>query len=138
MTWLIVEDDLAIRTVLQTMCDLWGFEHVAFSSGFKAMAYLQQQAPPDPLPQVALLDIRLPGPWGHEIGKAIREHPVLKDIVVILMTAYELPGDEKASYLETSGADKLLSKPLPPMDDLLNIVEVALAKRGNGISHNVS
>lgn len=137
MTWLIVEDDQAIRSVLKTMCDLWGFNHVSFASGFLAAEYLEHIVLPEPVPNVALLDIRLPGPWGHEIGSAIRKHPQLGNIVIFLMTAYELPGDEKSEYLRVSGADRLLAKPLPPMDELLEAVEKALEQRGNGVSQNV-
>jgi CheY-like chemotaxis protein len=50
-------------------------------------------------------------------------------IGVILMTAYELPGQDEEKYLESSGADKLLFKPLPPMDDLLAFVQDVINER---------
>lgn len=129
LTWLIVEDDMAIRTVLKTMCDIWGYQHVTFPNGFKAMAYLEQDPVPDPVPDVALLDIRMPGPWGHEISRAIREHNRLQNIPIFLMTAYELPGEDKKDYMDKSGADALLSKPLPAMDDLQSQVTEAIKER---------
>jgi len=45
------------------------------------------------------------------------------------MTAYELPGQDEEKYLESSGADKLLFKPLPPMDDLLAFVQDVINER---------
>ncbi len=129
MTWMIVEDDTAIRDVIEMMCELWGFKTVSFRDGFQATEYLNNPNPPDPLPDVALLDIRMPGPWGHEISARIRQHAVLKDIGIILMTAYELPGADEERYLQTSGADKLLFKPLPPMDDLLAFVNSVIEAR---------
>lgn len=129
MTWMIVEDDSAIRDVIEMMCELWNFKVLSFKDGFQAMEYLKNETLPDPLPQVALLDIRMPGPWGHEISARIRQHPQLKSIGVILMTAYELPGQDEEKYLETSGADKLLFKPLPPMDDLLSFVQDVIQAR---------
>jgi CheY-like chemotaxis protein len=129
MTWMIVEDDGAIRDVLEMMCDLWGFKVLAFKDGFQAMEYLANEKIGAPLPAVALLDIRMPGPWGHEISARIRQHPQLSDIGIILMTAYELPGQDEEKYLQSSGADRLLFKPLPPMDDLLNFVHEVMRAR---------
>jgi len=129
MTWMIVEDDSAIRDVIEMMCELWSFNVVSFKDGFQAMDYLKNEHLPEPLPNVALLDIRMPGPWGHEISARIRQHAQLHSIGIILMTAYELPGQDEEKYLESSGADRLLFKPLPPMDDLLNFVQDVIRMR---------
>jgi len=129
LTWMVVEDDQAIRQVLEMMCDLWGFQILLFKDGFAAMSYLEQPALPEPIPNIALLDIRMPGPWGHEVSRVIRQHNQLSNIGVLLMTAYELPGDDEQQYIEASGADGILYKPLPPMDDLLGRVRHVLADR---------
>lgn len=132
MTWMIVEDDTAIREVIEMMCELWGFTAISFRDGFQAMEYLSNKTLPEPQPEVALLDIRVPGPWGHEISAKIRQHPDLANIGIILMTAYELPGADEDRYLHTSGADQLLFKPLPPMDELLDFVTAVLERRKAG------
>ena len=75
MVILVVEDDALIRSVVKTMCELWDFKVVTMEDGFKASAYLKQNPLPEPVPTFALLDIRMPGPWGHEIGKKIRRRP---------------------------------------------------------------
>lgn len=129
ITWMIVEDDAAIRMVIETMCELWELKALVFEDGFRAMKYLDTNPLPTPLPDVALLDIRVPGPWGQEIGASIRKHPQLKDIGVILMTGYELQSSEAANYLKVSGADRILYKPLPAMDELRDLVNGVLAKR---------
>ncbi len=129
MTWMVVEDNQAIRDIIATMCELWGFNALIFQDGHQASAYLAVEDPPPPLPDVALLDIRIPGPWGHEIGALIRQHPKLHNIGVILMTAYELGGTDAADYLQASGADQLIYKPLPPMDDLLDLVAQVVSAR---------
>lgn len=135
LTWLIVEDDTAIRNVIETMCELWEFEVVSFKNGFEAFEYLTgEKEIPAPVPDVALIDIRMPGPWGHEISAKIREHATLNNIGVILMTAYELPGSDEAKYMEKSGADRLLYKPLPPMDDLLELIQEILDARRSPVN----
>ena len=45
------------------------------------------------------------------------------------MTAYELPGSDEDQYLRASGADHLLYKPLPAMDELLKKINEVVAKR---------
>jgi CheY-like chemotaxis protein len=129
MTWMVVEDDYAIRDIINTMCEIWQFDVISFKDGFQATAYLDQDEPGEVLPDVALLDIRVPGPWGHEISARIRQHPRLRNIGVILMTAYELPGSDVEEYLRTSGADWILYKPLPSMDDLLHLARQVVEKR---------
>ncbi|MBN1311363.1 MAG: response regulator [Anaerolineae bacterium] len=129
MTWMIAEDDIAIREVIEMMCELWGFTTISFKDGFQAMEYLSSNHLPTPLPDIALLDIRMPGPWGHEISAKIRQHPEISDIGIVLMTAYELPGADEDRYLHSSGADQLLFKPLPPMEELLGFVKKVLERR---------
>ncbi len=128
MTWLVIEDDHAIRDVIGTMCELWGFDAVMLKDGFQASEYLQNEAP-TPQPDIALIDIRMPGPWGHEIGAKIRAHPRLHNIGIILMTAYTLPEGDAEQYMNLSGADMLLYKPLPPMDELLKLVQQIVERR---------
>ncbi len=129
MTLMIVEDDPAIRDVIKTMCELWNFEVITFKDGFQAVEYLEKDPTPAPVPQVALLDIRMPGPWGHEISGKIRQHSTLGNIGIVLMTAYELPGSDEKQMIKTSGADRLIYKPLPAMDELLNLVQEVLRER---------
>ena len=126
---MVVEDDHAIRDVISTMCELWDHQILTFKDGFEAMAYLDDEVVPEPVPDVALIDIRMPGPWGHEISARLREHPQLHDIGIVLMTAYALPGADAETYLETSGADRLVYKPLPPMDELHAVVVSILEER---------
>ena len=133
LTLMIVEDDHTIRDVMKTMCELWQFNAVTFKDGFEAMAYLSEDTLPDPVPDVALIDIRMPGPWGHEISARIRDHDTLKNIGIILMTAYELPGSDEEAYLRTSRADELLFKPLPPMDELHAFIIRVIERRDEGI-----
>ncbi len=123
LTWMIVEDDRVIRDVLLTMCHLWDFPAVAFKDGRQAMDYLRQVPLPAPVPDIALIDIRIPGPWGHQVAARLREHPQIGNIPVILMTAYELEAGDIDQYLAESRADLIVYKPLPPMEELLRIAE---------------
>jgi len=136
LTILLAEDDFAIRDIISTMCELWNFNVLPFKDGHLLSEYLSDDNPVTPLPDVALLDIRMPGPWGHELGAKIRQHPRLRNMGIILMTAYELAGKDEEAYIEHAGADRLIYKPLPAMDELLEVVQDVLAARGaNGNGH---
>jgi len=67
------------------------------------------QAALDYRPDVALLDIGLPGLNGYEVAKRIRQHPVLKDIVLIALTGYGQDSDRQASM--QAGFNHHLVKP---------------------------
>lgn len=131
MTWLIMEDDAAIRDVITTMCSMWGVQAIVFKDGHQTSAFLEEAPLPALLPDLALLDIRVPGPWGHELAARIRQHPGLKNIGIILMTAYALSGADEEAYLSVSGADRLLYKPLPDMDSLLALAQKVIAASKN-------
>lgn len=130
LTMLIVEDDQLIRTVVQTMCELWDFKTVVMEDGFQAAVYLEQNPLPEPVPTFALLDIRMPGPEGHEIGGMIRKHPQINNIGIAMMTAYELGQTDEQTVIRISGADRILYKPLPPMPELLEVIEEVIKERG--------
>src|SRR5687768_17174317 len=91
--WLVVEDDPIIRSILRALMTLWDIEPLVFMDGFEAMNWLDQvergEAAP-PLPDIALLDIRMPGPLGHEIAQRMRAIPTTGSIPIIIMTAYHL------------------------------------------------
>ena len=60
-------------------------------------------------PDVALLDIGLPGLNGYEVAKRIRQHPVLKHVVLVAVTGYGQDADRQASL--QAGFNHHLVKP---------------------------
>ncbi len=121
MTWLIVEDEEDIRNIVSFMCIAWGHQTLTFPDGGKAVEWLEQvenDSYTDDLPELALLDIRMPGYTGDVVGGRIRQTKKLKDIAIVMMTAYSLTESERHRIMTTSGADGLIMKPLPDMDVL--------------------
>ena len=120
-TWLVVEDEPDIYDLLLTMFGLWGIDGVAFVDGPETIAWIdevdQGQIRGD-LPELAMLDIRLPEGGGPEVGARIRRSPVLRDIAIVLITAYKMSPDDEREGMETAQADLLLYKPLLPMNEL--------------------
>jgi hypothetical protein len=130
LTWLIVEDDADIRNLITVLCQVWGHTPLVFPDGNKAFAWLDEVESgtyAGELPELALMDIRMPGPQGYEIAQRIRTIPALKNTRIALMTAFALSEDERERILSISQADKLVSKPLPDMEDLKAILDDVLA-----------
>ncbi len=61
-------------------------------------------------PDVALVDIQLPGADGLTLVRAIKATPDLADLPVIAFTAYAMQGDEQRFL--AAGCDGYLSKPI--------------------------
>lgn len=121
MTWLLVEDDADIRTVVSMMMTFWGEVPLAFPDGNAAWSWLDSVEDGTfmgNLPDLALMDIRMPGYRGDQIAARIRRITPVKDIPIILMTAFSLTSDETHDIMERSGIDFLVHKPLPDMDEL--------------------
>ena len=132
LTLLVVEDDSIVRDTIELMCELWGYEVLSFTNGFQTQEWLNNEPLAPPLPDLALLDIRMPGPDGYEIAAMIRQHPQLHNMGIILMTAWELPQTQREEVMASSGADQLLDKPLPGMKQLQAIILDVLALRQSG------
>jgi CheY-like chemotaxis protein len=117
--WLLVEDDSDIRMVVAMMMTVWGENPLPFPDGKTAWAWLdsvESGAFSGPLPELALMDIRMPGYTGDQLAARMRSIESLKDIPIILMTAFSMSEGEISALRERCGVDHLLEKPLPDLD----------------------
>ena len=130
---MVVEDEPDIYDVLLAMFGIWGIEGVAFVDGEEAVAWIDDvdnKRFVGELPELAILDIRLTGDIeGHQVGERLRNSPVLRDIAIVLITAYKLAPDAEAAIRQQAGADALIYKPLPKFTELKQSLEAVLAKR---------
>jgi CheY-like chemotaxis protein len=128
---MVVEDEPDIYDVLLAMFEIWGIEGVAFVDGAEAVAWFEdvdQGRVRGDLPELAILDIRLPEVSGPEVGNRLRRSPVLGDIAVVLITAYRLTPAEEEAVVVQAQADRLMYKPLPTMADLRKAMDDVIAK----------
>src|SRR5258706_13538822 len=119
VTWLLVEDDNDIRNVVAVMMSVWGEKPLAFPDGNAVWTWLDSVANgtfSGELPELALMDIRMPGYTGDKVATRIRTIPALKDIPIVLMTAFSLSDSEIKTMMEQTGIDYLINKPLPDME----------------------
>lgn len=102
---LIVEDEEAQRTALQTFIAAWGYEVVPVNTATGAIVYLSQNSI-----DLALIDLHLSDNPGIEILKHIRDTDGPIPVPVFMMSAEDSP--EVRIVCMSTGADDFLPKPL--------------------------
>lgn len=120
---LIVEDDVSLRENLMRMLQLKGHECLCCESFTNAAAEALAAAP-----DCILLDLSLPGAYGHEICRAIRQE---SNVPIIVLTSSDSEFDEVMSM--NVGADDYVVKPYRPAA-LLARIDRALARSGSADS----
>lgn len=131
-TWLVVEDEPDLYDMVLAMYETLGIDGVAFLNGEDAVDWLNDVdagVVGADLPQLALLDIRLPGDIdGVMVGARIRASASLGHIPIVLMTAYRLTPEQQDDALREAGADLLIFKPLPALDEFQRLMYELLAR----------
>ena len=77
-------------------------------------------------PDVALLDIGLPGLDGYQVAKRIRQEPALKNVVLVALTGYGQDSDRQTSL--QAGFDHHLVKPAR-LEQLTQILAMVAERR---------
>lgn len=108
---LVVEDEIAIRDMLDFALETEGFRVQQVGSAEQGMNYLAEAAV---LPDLILLDWMLPGASGIEFCRKLKKDERLKSIPVIMLTA-RTDEDDKIRGLEV-GADDYILKPFSPRE----------------------
>jgi CheY-like chemotaxis protein len=65
-------------------------------------------------PDVAFLDIGMPGLSGYEVAQAVRAEPWGRDVTLIAVTGWGQPDDRTRA--RTAGFDRHLIKPIDPAE----------------------
>jgi two-component system phosphate regulon response regulator PhoB len=117
---LIAEDDRDIRELVTAKLTAAGYRVLACSNGSAALAATQEHQP-----DVALLDVMMPGISGIEIVTQLRKDPRTSSIPVILLTAKSQEFDIDSGY--AVGAADYVVKPFSPRD-LVNRVNAVLGR----------
>jgi DNA-binding response OmpR family regulator len=103
---LLVEDEAESAEMLSSFLEMHGFRVFTAPDGNSALEILSGKAGELHL---AILDIMVPGPNGHEICRQIRNNPVTSQIPVIFLTARDQEKDEIDGL--SIGADDYIAKP---------------------------
>lgn len=112
---LIVEDNAVFRQSLANLlCQHFPAMHIA-QTGDRDEAWRHVM---DTRPDVVFMDIRLPGGSGLDLTRRITRHH--RDVVVIVLTSYDLPEYQEAAL--ASGASYYLCKGRTSEQEILSLV----------------
>ncbi len=119
---LIAEDERDIRDLVSFTLRFAGYEVVAASNGEEAVQLALQE-----IPDLILMDVRMPRMTGYEACQKIKTEPTVQHIPVVFLSAKGQEAEIR-SGLE-AGADEYLLKPFAP-DQLTERVRSLLAAQG--------
>ena len=116
---LVVEDSADIRETMRLLLTEWGHDVAIAASGEEGLERVASERP-----DVAIIDIGLPGISGYEVARRIRAMPDASAMRLIALTGYGQPADGRRA--RESGFDEHLLKPLAP--DVLRATVAAGAR----------
>jgi CheY-like chemotaxis protein len=106
---LLVEDNRDAREALRALLEVWGHRVETAADGPSGLA----AALADP-PEVALVDVGLPGLDGHELARRLRAAPGGAGVFLVALTGYGQPEDERLAL--AAGFDVHVVKPVEPAE----------------------
>jgi two-component system cell cycle response regulator DivK len=112
---LIVEDNELNLKLLKDILEFHGYTIIFTALGETALDLARQH-----VPDLILLDIRLPDISGIEAARRLKADAQARAIPIIAVTAFAMPGD-RAAILD-AGCDDYISKPFNLLD-ILALVE---------------
>ncbi len=118
---LLVEDDVDARSAMLEALRLDGhrvYQANDGESGIRAATAVR--------PDVAIIDIGLPGRDGYEVASALRQTLAPPEMVLIAVTGYEQPDSMRRA--RAAGFDEYVTKPIAP-DRLVRLIDAALAAK---------
>lgn len=104
-TILLVEDNALNLELAREVLEAKGFTVIEATSGREALRLAAEH-----LPDLVLLDIRLPDLDGLEVARRLRCEPATRGLVLVALTAQAMRGDERAA--RNAGISGYITKPI--------------------------
>lgn len=125
-TLVLVVDDLPSHLqIIRQYLESWGIQSQVATSGQKALTLLQEAAAKEPF-DLAILDMVLPDMDGFALARTIQKNPILKDLPLVMLTAFDESGQAEQAINAKFSA--YLTKPLKKAQ-LLETLERVLSER---------
>ena len=122
-TVLVADDDEDILQLVSFRLERAGYTVVTAADGQQALAAAREHRP-----DLAVLDVMMPGLNGYEVTRQLRADEATAQIPVILLTARVQEADVSRGF--EAGADDYLRKPFSPAE-LRSRVQAILARRSS-------
>ncbi|MBI2187146.1 MAG: response regulator [Acidobacteria bacterium] len=102
---LIVDDNPVNLKLVRVVLTVEGYDVRTATDAGEALAVLEMFRP-----RLILMDLQLPGMDGLELTKRLKADAVMKDTLIVAVTAYAMKGDEEKAL--AIGCDGYLTKPI--------------------------
>ena len=121
-TILVIDDDLDLLQMLRLMLQRGGYTVVTTGDGPDGLAKAKALKP-----DMAIVDVMMPGMNGYQVVRKMREDPSLSNMVILILTARAQPVDRDAAI--AAQANDYMPKPFAPNELLVKVSEL-MANRG--------
>jgi DNA-binding response OmpR family regulator len=106
---LVAEDDPDIRDLVVFKLQQSGYEVIAAEDGPQALSAAREK-----LPDLAVLDVSMPGMSGLDVCRMLRAEPATAQMLIIMLTARAQESDVDSGFV--AGADDYIIKPFSPRE----------------------
>ncbi len=103
-TVLVVDDDPSVRTLLEMVLQVEGFEVQCAPNGERALEMVAERRP-----DVVIVDVMMPGLDGRALTRQLRDDPITRDLPIVICSA--LADDPEQWQAWASGANSFIPKP---------------------------
>ena len=117
---LVADDDADIRDLVAFKLEQAGLEVVAVGDGEAALEQARARQP-----ELAVLDISMPGLSGIDVCRMLRADPTTSGIMIIMLTARVQEHDVEGGF--SAGADDYVTKPFSPRE-LVSRIQALLSR----------
>jgi two-component system CheB/CheR fusion protein len=104
---LLIEDNRDARETFRMMLELAGHKVLEAEEGHSGLKLLRSE-----LPDIAVIDVGLPGIDGYKIASRFRQDPQSRGVMLVALTGYGTPEARERS--RAAGFDHHLIKPIDP------------------------
>ncbi len=118
---LLADDNVDFASSLQSALETTGMRVRMAADGLSALALARSQ-----VPDVAILDIGMPGLNGYELAKALRADAATADVLLFAVSGWGQASDKELAV--QAGFDRHFVKPVPP-DVLIEAIAEEMASR---------
>ncbi len=120
---LVVEDDDNMRSLLRRLLEREGYMVYEAVHGFEALERVRER-----VPDLIVLDLRLPVMNGFEFLHHIQQHPRWHEIPIVVITAYDLTQEELESL--TRHVKRVLQKGSYTRKEFVSLIHRLIQKYG--------
>jgi two-component system cell cycle response regulator len=103
----IIEDNPANLELMRYLLSYYGHIVLAALDGQEGLALVRREQP-----DLVICDLQLPLVDGYEVARQMKADPALRDIPLVAVTAYSMPGDRDKGLI--AGFLAYYAKPIEP------------------------